>query len=376
MSFSVYVHIPFCRRKCAYCDLFSVTNLDKRPSFIDALEKEIHAYSKDDRLAGNKLDTIFFGGGTPSLMSPDEINRIINIIIGSFPLAPNAEVSMEINPDDLTGSMLEGYLTAGVNRFSVGVQSLSDDELKVLGRRHDATACYRAVELLQSHDVNFSVDLIYGIPDQSIDLWLQTLTNAIALAPRHVSMYCLTLEEGTRLHESIHSGAVSLPDDEVVRTMYLSAVAMLTESGFAQYEISNFAREGFECRHNLAYWTGKPYLGVGPSAASYIHPLRWKNVSDIDCYVTDVTMSGRAVAEIDKITTDVALREFVMLFLRLSKGLDLADYETRFGTDFLSAHRKILDRYHSHGLLDYDSGSVRLTPDGMFVSNEIISNLI
>ncbi len=376
MGFSIYVHIPFCKRKCAYCDFFSVTDLDKRPSFIDALGKEIHVYSKDDRFAGNKLDTIFFGGGTPSLMSPDEIDAIVETIIGLFPLAPNAEISMEVNPDDLTGSMLEGYLAAGVNRFSVGVQSLSDNELKVLGRRHDAESAHKSVELLHSHDVNFSVDLIYGIPDQSVDSWLRTLADAIALAPRHVSMYCLTLEEGTRLHESIHSGAMSLPDDEVVRTMYLSAVAMLTESGFAQYEISNFAREGFECSHNLAYWTGKPYLGVGPSAASYVHPLRWKNVSDIDRYVTDVTRYGKAVAEIDRITPDTALREFVMLSLRLSKGLDLAEYESRFGTDFLSIHREILDRYHSHGLLDYDSDSVRLTPDGMFVSNEIISNLI
>lgn len=376
MSLSIYVHIPFCATKCHYCDFFSVTNLEKRSSFIDTLGKELSFYSMDDRLANSKLDTMFFGGGTPSLMSPDEINRIIDYTNALFPFVPNAEVSMEINPDDLTDSMLLGYINAGVNRFSVGLQSLNDDELNALGRRHDTAACYRAVELIQSHNVNFSIDLIYGIPGQSVDSWLQTLAGAIALAPKHVSMYCLIIEEGTRLHELVHSGTVILPDDETMRTMFLSAVAMLAESGFEQYEISSFAREGFKCRHNLAYWTGKDYLGVGPSAASYVHPLRWKNVPDIDRYLTDIAKSGKAVFEIDDVTPDAELREFVMLSLGLSQGLDLAEYKKRFNADFVSVHRDILDLYHSLGLLNYDSVSVRLTPAGMFVSDEIVSNLI
>ncbi len=376
MGFSIYIHIPFCKTKCSYCDFFSITNLDKQQTFIDTLEKETDACANDDRLTGKTLNTIFFGGGTPSLMTPDDIYSLMKLIIRSFPLASHTEISMEINPDDLTNSKLNGYIAAGINRFSLGVQSLDNSELRILQRRHNADSARSAINLLRSNDVNFSVDLIYGIPNQSVDSWLQTLASVIELAPRHISMYCLTLEDGTRLQQSINSGVLSLPDDEIVRAMYLSAIEMLTESGFAQYEISNFARNGFECRHNMAYWTGKPYLGLGPSSASYIHPFRWKNVSDIDCYITEVNKSGKAVSEIDEITPDTALREYVMLFLRLTSGLDLSEFENRFGIDFISAHREILERYYSHGLLSYDSDFVRLTPEGMFVSNEIISNLI
>ena len=328
-------------------------------------------------MKSGEIVTVFFGGGTPSLIDPMRIGGVISTITETFQLAGDAEITLEANPDDLYEEKISAYIELGINRISLGVQSIHNGELLRLGRRHDRKTVYRVIEILHKLRIdNFSVDLIYGIPEQSLDSWRETLREVISFEPMHISTYCLTVEDNTPLSGMVREGRVSIPSDDILRNMYLVGVEMLKDANFVQYEISNFAKDGFRSRHNLGYWTGKPYLGLGPSASSYVRPERWKNVADLSAYLKCVEDSGCAIYEKENATDEIERNEFVMLSLRLNEGLNLKDYKTLFGVDLCRTHRKAIEKYLALGLMRHEDNRIYLTPSGMFVSDEIISSLM
>lgn len=377
MQLSVYIHIPFCKSKCSYCDFYSVTDADAIERYLAALSREIQFHKSDSRLDGARIATIYLGGGTPSLLTSAQVSGILDELSSAFPLAEDTEFTIECNPDDLDQERVEGYVEAGVNRISLGVQSMHDSELRHLGRRHGVAEVHRAVELFYESGLkNFSIDLIYGIPGQNLDSWLESVSKALSLNPKHVSMYCLTAEAGTPLFESIRRGEVELPPDEAVREMYISGAEALESHYLKQYEISNFAADGYHSRHNCAYWTGRPYIGLGPSASSYIHPQRWKNVSSLDAYLTGIEQSQRVARDIETIDPETGRREYLMLSLRLKSGMDLAEYKERFGHDLLGEREALIGHYTNSGFAELAQNRLYLTREGMFVSDEIIRSLI
>ncbi len=376
VALSVYIHVPFCRTKCVYCDFYSVTDLTATRAYHDSLLKEIQYHAKDVRCRDETIDTVFFGGGTPSLSSPAQVDRIVKALWKQFEHTQYAELTLEANPDDLTDQIAERWRDCGINRISLGVQSFRDSELVFLGRRHSSAAVDRASDLLRSHDFrNISFDLIYGVPGQTLESWRESLMRATELCPEHLSAYCLTVESGTPLHGMIARREVNLPDDELLRDMFFLTIETLTSSGYHQYEISNFALPGFECRHNLAYWTGRSYLGLGAAAASYFHPARWKNISDLSRYIAEVNSTGCAIGEAEALDAETMRREYVMLSLRLTQGLDCVDYAKKFGEDIRKTRSEIIGALIANGMMKRYDGHLTLTPAGMFVSDEIVTRL-
>lgn len=344
---------------------------------LDCLTNESLHYSTDPRFRDAEVDTVFFGGGTPSLLSAIQFQRLIGYLFERFNIDNNAEVTVEVNPDDVTNDLIGAFRDSRVNRISLGAQSFDDTELAILNRRHNSETTRNAVNIIKNEGLsNYSLDLIYGVPGHTMDSWSRTLESALELNPKHFSAYCLTVEKGTPLHRSIQLGEIVLPPDEVMREMYIEAVERLSHAGYAQYELSNFAIAGFESRHNLAYWTGKPYLGLGPSSSSYFHLERWKNVADINGYIESVNKTGSGVSEMEVLDDDMQRSEYVMLSLRMPRGLNLSDYMQRFGRDLLAERSREIESYSAEGLLIRDDDCIRLTPSGMFVSDDIISVLV
>ncbi|MFH1891447.1 MAG: radical SAM family heme chaperone HemW [Candidatus Zixiibacteriota bacterium] len=377
MEFSIYIHFPYCKSKCNYCDFYSITNLNSSGRLVSALLREIENHVTDPRVEGGRVAAIFFGGGTPSLIPPEQILQIIKSIEGLLPVLPDAEITLEANPDDLDDTAIKKYLEVGINRISLGAQSFDDRDLRVLGRRHDSQAIIRSAEGFKSSGLtNFSLDLIYGIPGQSFDSWRETVGLALSLDPKHISAYCLTVEEDTPLYCAVREERIMLPSDSELGDMYIAAVDMLESAGLLQYELSNFARVGFESRHNLAYWTSKPYLGFGPSASSYVHPHRWTNVADVTRYIDMIDDCNHAVGQEEELTSDMIRSEFVMLSLRLKAGLDLGEYRNRFGEDLSETHANRIQHFVKEGMMERRDDCLRLTPKGMFVSDAIIADLV
>lgn len=376
MNLSLYIHIPFCKTKCIYCDFYSITSLDKSEQIGDSITDELRIVS--ERLPAEELNfsTIFFGGGTPSLLDPDKITEIITTVSAMFSLNKDAEVTIEVNPDDVTEEKAGKWIAAGINRVSIGAQSFDDRDLDFLTRRHSASQVREAIEIIRSNGFrNLSLDLIYGIPGQTVESWLETVLTACSFAPEHISMYCLTVEENTPLFGMIERGEVEMPGDDSLFNYYSRAIDLLDDHGILQYEISNFAKTGFESRHNLAYWTLKPYIGLGPSAASYIHPIRWKNMGDLDEYVRRIAAGEDALGERELLSSETQAEEYVMLSLRLAEGLDLEDYSQRFGSNLLDFKRKEIEGLESEGFVYLDSNRLKLARRGMFLSDEIIGHL-
>ncbi len=376
MNLSLYIHIPFCKTKCIYCDFYSITSLDKSACIASKIADELHIVSKRLISEESRFSTVFLGGGTPSLLDPDRITKIITTASKLIDIDEDAEVTIEVNPDDVAPEKADKWAASGINRVSIGAQSFNDRELEFLTRRHSASHVREAIEVIRSSGIkNLSLDLIYGIPGQTIDSWLETVRTACSIDPQHISMYCLTAEENTPLFDMIKRGKVEMPDDDSLFEQYSRAIDLLDEHGILQYEISNFAKTGFESRHNLTYWTLRPYIGIGPSAASYIHPNRWKNVSDLDEYVRRIEAGNDAVEESESLSAETQADEYVMLSLRLADGLDLGEYSRRFDVDLLHANRDKLDRFRDEGLIQLDQNRLRLTRRGMFLSDEIIGHL-
>lgn len=377
-----YIHVPFCKSRCNYCAFHSdaigpTGNPLSSPlvrSFVDNLLLEIAHFA--EVYPNEKIQSIFFGGGTPSLLPPQIISAILGRIKKGFNVSPKAEITLEANPESLRQrSVLEDYLAAGINRLSMGIQSLDDATLKMLGRPHKAQDGLNAFYLAREAGfANINVDLMWGLPGQSIRQWLQTLKDVERIAPDHISPYCLSLEPGTRIEQQCEAGELVLPPERDQSIMFMQGAAYLEAAGYLHYEISNFARMGFQCRHNLGYWEGASYLGFGPSSTSTIGDKRWTNPANLAAW-TETIKRGELGKNPEILSPKTRALELVMLRLRTARGLRLKAYKDMTGKDFLTDHQRFVQTIHENGLVKIRNGYLSLTRSGMLVSNSIISNL-
>jgi oxygen-independent coproporphyrinogen-3 oxidase len=373
-SLGLYVHIPFCRRKCPYCDFYSVTFADQAQlqAYTERLCFEISACSEDYR--GKPVDSIYFGGGTPSLLKPAQIGTVINTMASRFTLLKDLEITMEINPATVNRSSLEACKTAGINRVSLGLQSLQDKELRVLGRIHSAAAARKAITAADAAGFhNLSFDLIYGIPGQTITAWMQTLQEAVSFQPQHISIYLLQLESQVPMARAIARGELVLPAEEDIEAMYYQAIDYLHDKGIVQYEISNLALDGYLCRHNLRYWQFGEYLGFGAAAVSRLGGRRWMNAADVDAYMAGGPNRAEAAQIVlEDMEPRQQAQEAIIMGLRLTNGLNVEAFRRRFGISLLQEFRPVVERFTSSGLLELDHGWLRLTKAGLLVSNQVL----
>lgn len=372
----LYVHVPFCVSKCRYCAFASeVMSMDALEAWERAIRAETDHYGK--LLGKPSASTVYIGGGTPSLLPPWAFERLLKTLKRNFIIQKDIEFTLEANPDSATDKdLMRLWRAAGVNRISLGVQSLSEAELEVLGRPHRLAAVLTAVQRLRAAGFsNLSLDLIWGLPGQRLKNWMDTLKGAVRLGPEHISAYGLTLEQGTPLAEAHERGLLQLPPEDEAAKMYVHGGDFLEEQGYLHYEISNFARMGFASVHNQGYWEGRDYLGLGPSAVSTMEGKRWENPRTVAGYAE--LASRKAWGEGSQtLTPEERTRELLMLALRTSKGMRLAEYNRLTGRDLVAAEGKLLGALRQKGLIRIKSGSLSLTRQGMLVSNQIIGRFL
>ena len=371
----LYVHVPFCVRKCGYCAFHSGPFSPEAATFY--VREVLREMAEWGRTLGRvRIETVYFGGGTPSLLEPEQIGALLQAAGKCFALSPDAEITLEANPDSvLRPGFLDSLRGLGVNRLSLGVQSLRDDALAMLGRPHDGAQARRAVRAArQAGFSNLSLDLIWGLPGQTPVAWLEDLRAVVELAPEHVSCYGLSLEEGTPLARRVEQGELVLPDEECGVRMYLDGSEYLESAGYAHYEISNYARPGRESRHNTGYWEGREYLGLGPAAVSTIEGRRWSNPAGLAEYAAQVA-SGQERPGEEVLSARTRLEEMVMLSLRTSKGLDLEKFKATTEAEFPWRHPAV-EQLRSSGLACLRAGHLQLTRKGMLVSNSAIEMVL
>lgn len=368
----LYIHVPFCRRKCRYCAFYSEASApgsDARlASWASALLCEMRREA--EALGHPSLRTVFFGGGTPSLLSPSLVGAVLDAAAGLFSLDAQAEISMEANPESMNEEKARGFRLAGVNRVSLGVQALDDALLAALGRVHDkktALSAYSALRRAGFHNVG--LDLMWGLPRQSVDNWKAQLAEAAALSPEHLSCYGLMLEEGTPFFREREN--LRLPAEEEAAAMYEEGGALLEAAGYAQYEISNYAKQGFACRHNTGYWQGEEYLGLGPAAVSCTGNERRSNVADLEAWLSAVRQGKRA-ASVERLGFTEKAEELVMLGLRTAQGLDLAAYRALTGRDFEKDNAALIGELLRRAMAGKKDGRFFLTRKGMLVSSAVM----
>ncbi len=371
----IYIHIPFCRSKCRYCDFYSLSDCDEQLT-----DEYLRAVCTHIREAGAlapayRVDSIYFGGGTPSFFGASALATVLNTVRKCFDVDTNAEITFEANPDSVTPRLLRRLKAEGFNRVSLGIQCDNDAILRELGRPHTYRQAVDAVRLIRRAGFkNLSVDLMFGLPGQSVEDWKGTLQNVLKLSPEHVSCYALKLEEGTPLCE--HRNEYDLPDDDLQADMYLAAEEILRLKGFRQYEISNFARRDKSSRHNLKYWTGGEYLGFGPDASSDFAGRRFSNVRDLRAYIDGICEKTQVLRENEPISPRERAGEYLMLRLRTTAGISREEYERKYLLDF-SPLEEILDGACRRNLaLCNGHGGYRLTAEGFLLSNDIISDLL
>jgi oxygen-independent coproporphyrinogen-3 oxidase len=375
MPAGVYLHIPFCRSRCSYCDFATDVwrSAEAVERYVSALCAEIGRAALPETEFSN-IDTIYFGGGTPSLLAPEQVERVLAALRKRFPVLPDSEITMEMNPATVTPETLSAYREHGVNRASFGVQTFDDRALKLLARGHDANDARSTFRMLRDAGFdNVSFDLIAGLPDQTLAAWASNLREAVAMEPEHLSLYLLEIHEGTPLAGQVRSGRQPRPDEELAAEMYELMTRTLAAAGYHQYEISNFARPGREARHNSKYWRLEPVYGFGVSAHSFDGAFRYANERDTAAYVRLIEKLGSAEVMREKINP---ASEFVFLGLRMNSGIDLDDYRTRFGRDLISMFADELSRLAEAGLIDIRPARLRLTEKGMLYSNEVFEMFV
>jgi oxygen-independent coproporphyrinogen-3 oxidase len=372
MAAGVYLHIPFCKSRCSYCDFATdiYRNNEVVERYVNAVCDEIPGSSGEMIVA----DTIYFGGGTPSLLLPKQVERLLEVVYTNFDIEADVEITMEINPATVTAETLSAYRSLGINRASFGVQTFNDRDLKLLARGHDAADAVNTFKLLRAAGFNnVSFDLIAGLPSQSLDDWQRNLDAAVAMQPEHLSLYLLEIHEGTPLAEQVRSGRRPIPDEDLAAEMYEIMVARLLAAGYDQYEISNFAKRGFESRHNSKYWRLESVYGFGVSAHSFDGFQRYSNERGMAAYVKRI--EEFATAEVTRERIDAA-SEFLFLGLRLTEGAHLAEYRKRFGVDVVEKYAGEIARLEDAGLIVIVDGRLRLTTKGMLFSNEVFEIFI
>jgi oxygen-independent coproporphyrinogen-3 oxidase len=372
---SLYIHIPFCVKKCLYCGFYSTPySQEHADEFLSGLRREAALYK--DAFHGRVFESIYIGGGTPTALSFDQISSLLGIIQEHFLTSEGAEFTVEANPNTVSEQKLKLFLDHGVNRLSLGVQSFSNTVLRTLGRLHTAEDAVVAVKCAkQAGFQNIGIDLIYGIPGQTMSLWRESLERAIVLGPKHISAYSLSLDEGTWFTREVEAGRLALPDEETVAEMYELVVSALALAGYRRYEISNFSLPGFECRHNMNYWKRGEYLGLGPGAWSFISGKRYANVSDVQEYDRRLAAGSRPVEYEEAVRPEQAAAEAVMLGLRTEAGIDMRRFAQEHGRQAAQRLARNRDRLDGRGLLFSSSDSLRLTDSGILLSDDVIDRL-
>jgi oxygen-independent coproporphyrinogen-3 oxidase len=372
----IYIHVPFCRSKCQYCDFYSLTTKDDRlmDDYLDAICA--HVKEAGALAPGYKVDTVYFGGGTPSFFGADGMATILTAIRRSFDVVEDAEITFEANPDSVSDKLLRRLRGEGFNRVSLGIQCDDDEILKKIGRPHNFSQAVAAVQRIRKAGFkNLSLDLIYGLPGQTLTAWQDTLSRVLTLMPEHISCYGLKVEEGTPLYE--YKDFCNLPDDDAQADMYLAAVEILRSRGFRQYEISNFSRKGLYSRHNMKYWTGGEYLGFGPSASSDFAGKRFTAIRDLHGYISGIKNGGQVLEDVQEIHHRERAGEYLMLRLRTASGIGREEYERQYLLPF-DPLEQYLERCLDRGHAEYnaETGHWHLTPAGYLLSNSIISDLL
>ena len=370
----LYIHIPFCRSKCTYCDFYSLPN--QGTQLWDDYLKALHTHIRETAgsLAVVVTDTVYFGGGTPSLLGAKRLRTLLDIVRKHCQLSTEAEITLECNPDSLDGKTLKSLRKCGFNRLSIGAQSFDDQMLTLLGRPHDAKtidACV-AEARLAGFD-NIGLDLLYGLPGQSLAHWAETLRQALKLVPEHISCYGLTLEEGTVLDGA--RSEYKFPDDDEQADMYLLAAEVLRAHGYHHYEISNFCQPGFECRHNMKYWTLQPYIGLGPSAHSDFGDRRWSYPRALEDYIAGVNGGDALADRMETIPMQERAAEYLMLGLRTARGVSGNEYARLFRASFDTVEGR-LERQQERGLAVREGDRWRLTEQGFLLSNRVIGEVL
>ncbi len=367
----IYIHIPFCKQACHYCDFHFSTSTKKKSQLVAMLCKELEL-RKDE--IGQKIQTIYFGGGTPSLLNSEELDLIFETIFENYEVSENAEITLEANPDDLTEEVIKMLDASPVNRLSIGVQSFFEADLKLMNRAHNSEEALKSLQLAKQFFDNISIDLIYGIPGQSNDQWIENLDIALKLDIPHISSYALTVEPKTALEKFIEKGKVKPVEDETYREQFDILVNTLTCTGFEHYEFSNYGKPGYHSQNNMAYWMGKPYLGIGPSAHSYDGTFRKWNISNNSLYINSIE-AGKLPQQTEQLSTTDSYNEYVMTRLRTKFGVSAHDIQAKFGEKYSIHFLKETDKFLKDELMQNVENTFHITSKGKFLSDGIAADL-
>lgn len=368
----IYLHIPYCLHKCGYCDFNShPENREEMEVYVSALLAEVDHYAP--QLAGKTVSTIFFGGGTPTILPPASLDKILGRVKTQFNLSTDCEITIEANPATIEQDTLAQIRSAGFNRISIGVQSFDADELKILERVHNEEEIHTTLDRARRAGFdNLSVDLMFGLPDQSPEKWKSHLHQALDKKPDHISAYGLTIEPATSFFKLQERGLLTLPSEETQLEMFQLTIETLKSAGYHQYEISNYARPGFESRHNLNYWDNGEYLGLGAGASSYLNGERFKNINLPSRYIREVQAKGSAVESTEKLAPLNAMGETIMLGLRRLKGIAIEDFENRFQISFKKVYGKVIDPLLNEGLITLNHNHMALSRKGLYLADSVI----
>lgn len=371
----LYIHIPFCHSKCAYCDFSSYAigntqNKNAITQYIKALQKEMDLYR--ETLQNVEVETLFIGGGTPTCIDGKLIHEVLNHLSRITTFSNTAELTIESNPGTINVEKLDHYLAAGINRFSMGLQTTDNSLLHSIGRIHDFNTFVSSFNAIRESGIkNINVDIMFGLPGQTMDNLYHTLNTLIELSPEHISAYALKLEEGTPMYEAEKQGLIKMPDELLERSMYHEIIKMLNKNGYHQYEISNFSKKGYESRHNLVYWKNKPYLGLGLAAHSKIGQIRFSNETTLSKYLDRLQNDEKPVLESNEISEKEDLFETIILGLRLNEGLYISQLNKRYNLDFVTEYNDIISKLIKQGLVKMDDESIKLTLKGIDLSNQV-----
>jgi oxygen-independent coproporphyrinogen-3 oxidase len=368
----IYIHIPFCKQACHYCDFHFSTNLKKKDEMVLALAKEIEL--RKNEFKDEIVETIYFGGGTPSILQIADLRFLIDEVYRNYKVVENPEITVEANPDDLTENRIIELSKNRVNRLSIGIQSFFEDDLKMMNRAHNVEEAKKCLEIATQYFDNISIDLIYGVPEMSNEKWLQNIETALSFGVPHISSYALTVEPKTALHSFIQKGIIPQPDDEVAQEHFHILVDKLSENGFIHYELSNFGKENYFSKNNSSYWLGKKYIGIGPSAHSYDGKNRGWNVSNNSLYIKSI-QENKLPIEIETLTKTDRYNEYIMTGLRTIWGVSLERVEQEFGKTYLDYLNRQAAKFIEDHLLFVDDNILRITKKGKFLSDGIASDL-
>ena len=381
----LYIHVPFCIKKCAYCDFLSApAGEEERQRYVETMIKEIQGYRK--KYQEYCVTTIFVGGGTPSVLSGEQIKEVFNALRASFVIDTQAEITIEVNPGTVTEEKVEAWMQAGVNRISIGLQSVNDEELQMLGRMHTYKDFLNTYHLLRDKGFNnLNIDLISAIPGQTLESWKKTLSTVAELEPEHISAYSLIVEEGTPFYSIYGEGGADgnlesmvqpLPDEETERFIYEETETILQKYGYDRYEISNYAKPGYACRHNEGYWRRVNYLGVGLGASSLIENQRFQNFSTYDAYMDAIQNQKLFHEEVESLSVTDEMEEFIFLGLRMMSGISREEFQKKFGKKIETVYEKQIQQLKKDGLIEFVENRIRLTKRGIDISNYVFEQFL